>query len=75
LDVGGRIAIDFRQHTIRLLPKYKAFASSLENTFLHNPMKQSRCSKNHNKIEGGWLSLAALGSSSHFSLGDVLDQL
>ncbi|MDD2755440.1 MAG: hypothetical protein PHS80_07910 [Methanothrix sp.] len=26
LDVGGKMAIDFRQHTIRQLPRYKAFA-------------------------------------------------
>ena len=28
LDVGGKMAIDFRQYTIRQLPRYKAFASS-----------------------------------------------
>jgi hypothetical protein len=31
----GKIAIDFRQYTIRQLPGLKAFASSLEKTFLH----------------------------------------
>ncbi len=29
------MAIDFRQYTVRQLPRYKAFASSLEETFLH----------------------------------------
>jgi hypothetical protein len=28
LDVGGKIAIDLCQYTIRQLPRYKAFASS-----------------------------------------------
>jgi len=35
LDVGGMMVIDFIQYTIRQLPRYKAFASSLEKTFLH----------------------------------------
>jgi hypothetical protein len=33
LDVGGKMAIDFRQHTIRQLPRYKVFASSWRRPF------------------------------------------
>ena len=38
------MAIDFRQYTIRQLPRYKAFASKLEKTF-------SSPKKNHQENE------------------------